>query len=249
MAICGNILRASDTEGVKMLKIGQSAGKSYAYLLGVFLGDGCVTKANGYPAFRLNTIDEDFANATMEALRVFTDRPVSCCKHDVKKSSKPNYAVRCGDPDICRNLQEVTQEKAIIPPFVFEWPRELRAKFVEGLMDSEGYVAENRRHKTACSRYFMGFKSCDAWVEDFHKILVGLGVRTGKVSTEKPRKPWYKVPRRFYIKMQSWVDSGLRFNIGRKQEKVDEWAAHPAYTQRARNPRRLPSETTRHASA
>lgn len=232
-----------------MLNIGQSAGKSYAYLLGVYLGDGCVTTQGGYPVFRLNAIDGDFVQATKEALEDLTDRPINVCVHAVKKSSKPNHSLRCGDPEICANLKEVSQDKEIIPEFVFDWPEELQMKFVEGLMDSEGYVAVNRKWETACSRYFMGFKSCDKWVLDFHKILTGLGVKTGEITEEKPRKPWYKVPVRFYIKMQSWVDSGLKFNIKRKQDRVDEWAAHPRYTQRAWRPRRLPSETTRRASA
>lgn len=227
-----------------MLKIGQSAGKSYAYLLGVYLGDGCVTNTGRYPMFRLNTIDADFAEATKSALADLTDRHVGISVYAVKKSSKPNHDLHCGDPEICANLKEVTQDKQIIPLFVFEWPKELRMSFVEGIMDSEGYVAENKRWDTACSRYFMGFKSCDVWVNDFHKILTGLGVRTGVITAEKPRKEGYKTPYRFYIKMQSWVDSGLKFNIARKQNRVDEWAANPRYTERKVGPRRLPSETT-----
>lgn len=223
------------------MKISQSAGKSYAYLLGVYLGDGCVTTSGGYPVFRLNTIDEDFALATKAALNELTDRPVNINTHNVKKSSKPNHSLRCGDPEICKHLQQVTEGKKRIPSEVHEWPKEWRLAFIGGLMDSEGFVAANKSNPTN-RRYYMGFKSCDLWVPEFVRILEKVGIRVGKVSQEKPRQSHYKTPTRFAIKMQSWIDSGARFNIARKQGRVDEWAETGPYERRARNPRRLSPE-------
>lgn len=231
------------------MKIGQSAGKSYAYLLGVFLGDGCVTyqssKNSGhgikrYPVFRLNTIDEDFALAAKSALSELTDRPVSIHQHPVKKSSKPNFSLRCGDPVLCAHFLEATKDKTVIPEFVQEWTRENRLAFVAGIMDSEGFVGANRNPTNR--RYYMGYKSCDVWVPEFIRILEKLGIKVGKVSQEKPRKPGYKTPTRFTIKMQSWIDSGARFNIARKQDRVDAWAEAGPYERRAVGPRRLSSE-------
>ena len=83
--------------------------------------------------------------------------------------------------------------------------------FIVGLMDSEGFVAGNSNHTGR--RYYMGFKSCDVWVPEFVQILNSVGILVGKIGIEKPLKPGYKTPRRFAIKMQSWVDSGARFNI------------------------------------
>ncbi|MDD9727237.1 hypothetical protein PVV74_17385 [Roseovarius sp. SK2] len=231
------------------MKIGQSAGKSYAYLLGVFLGDGCVTmqptKNSGsvsvYPVFRLNTIDEDFALSTKRALSKFTDRPISIHKHEVSKSSKPNYSLRCGDPEICENLKSVTHQKKVIPDFVHDWSKGEKLAFIAGIMDSEGFVAANNSNPTN-RRYYMGYKSCDVWVPEFIRVLESVGIKIGKVSHEKPRKAHYKSPTRFSIKMQSWIDSGARFNIARKQNRVDEWAAIGPYERRATNPRRLTSE-------
>lgn len=225
------------------MKIGQSAGKSYAYLLGVFLGDGCVTHTSeGYPVFRLNTIDEDFADATKAALGDFTERSISIHKHNVSKSSKPNYSLRCGDPEICRHLVEVTEGKKVIPAAAHGWSKDDKIAFIEGLMDSEGFVAANKN--TTNRRFYMGFKSCDVWVPEFVKILESVGIKVGKVSQEEPRRPGYKTPTRFAIKMQSWVDAGAKFKISRKQQRVDEWASAGAYENRAKFPRRLSSTTT-----
>jgi hypothetical protein len=223
------------------MMISQSAGKSYAYLLGVFLGDGCVTLHQGYPTFRLNTIDEDFALATKKVLSEFTDRPISIHKHNVSKSSKPNHSLRCGDPEICRKLVDDTDGKKKIPEYVRNWSKEEKISFIVGVMDSEGFVAANSNPTNR--RYYMGYKSCDVWVPEFVRILESVGIKVGKVSQEEPRQAGYKTPTRFAIKMQSWVDSGARFNIGRKQNRVDEWASAGAYENRAKFPRRL-SPTT-----
>lgn len=230
------------------MKIGQSAGKSYAYLLGVFLGDGCVTTQKSersgmttkwYPVFRLGTIDEDFALATKAALADLTDRPVSIHKVMIKRGN-PCYSLRCGDQEICAKLASDTASKTKIPEYVFGWTKDEKLAFIAGIMDSEGFVAANGNKTNR--RYYMGYKSCDVWVPDFIRILESVGIKIGKVAQEQPRKPGYKTPTRFAIKMQSWIDSGARFNIARKQQRVDEWAEAGPYERRAKFPRRLTSE-------
>jgi hypothetical protein len=207
--------------------IGQEAGKSFAYILGVYLGDGAVTvwrqagKADRL-MFRLNTIDEDFALAVKAAVADLSDYTVTLCCHPVSKSSKPNWALALGDRQLCERLESETEQKRIIPVYVFAWPRPFKLAFIAGLMDSEGFVAANANHTGR--RFYMGFKSCDLWVPDFIRLLQSVGIVVGKIATEPPRKAGYKAPTRFTIKMQSWIDSGARFNIARKQRRVDEWA-------------------------
>lgn len=230
------------------MKIGQPAGKDFAYILGVYLGDGCVTKASSRGrtlCFKMNTVDEDFALAVQDALRHLTDATVSICRHDVKKSKKPNYSLYCGDDNLSRLLQAATDSKAKLPADLQAWSRELRLAFVAGLMDSEGFVARLKRssgyHTNRC--YYMGFKSCDEWVPEFRNLLESLGIRTGKLATEMPQKPGYKMPWRFHIKLQSWIDSGARFRIARKQRRVDEWASAPPDPRGLRFRRRSAPET------
>lgn len=218
--------------------IRREAGKSYAYLLGVYLGDGCVTRYNNGIAFRLNTIDEDFALAVKEAIGSLSDVPVRIWKEEVKKSSKPNYALCCADEQLAEQLVASTNGKLELPD-VGEFSKDL----IIGLMDSEGFVAKNTNNHTNRG-FYMGFKSCDVWVPDFIRLVQSVGLRIGKVQTERPYKPHYKAPTRFHIKIQSWVDSGMRFNIKRKQDRVDLWASTVPYTQRRVNPRKLTSETS-----
>lgn len=227
----------------KVVRIGQSADKSYAYLLGVYLGDGCVTEQRGKNVFRLNTIDMDFALATKAAIEDL-GYTASISTHAVKKSSKPNNSLYCGSVALCERLVMDCDGKSRIPEF--RGPIEAMA-FIEGVMDSEGFVAEKTQNKTGRA-YYMGFKSCDVWVPKLVSLMQSVGLKIGKRQTEKPRQPHYKAPTRFHIKMQSWVNSGLRFNIQRKQQRVDRWAATVPYSERSRYPRKLISETAREAA-
>lgn len=203
--------------------IGQSAGKTWAYLLGVYLGDGCVTTNNGRPVFRLNTIDRDFAEATKEALSTLTEKAVTICTHAVSKSSKPNHALNCGDVAICEALKAETDSKDKLPDWIFTAPKDVKLAFIAGVMDSEGYVSVKQGRGQAC----MGIKSTDLWFLDFVRLMQTVGVLSGKVGVEKPNKPGYRTPRRVTIKMRSWVDAGAYFHIARKQERVERWAAMP----------------------
>lgn len=231
--------------------IGQSAGKTFAYLLGVYLGDGCVTTSGEVAAstgraslvFRLNTIDRDFAEAVAVALLELTGKRPNYREHAVKKGSN-NFAMTHACRELCETLVADTQDKQIIPTYVFTWGNNDKRAFIAGVMDSEGFVAQNKAGQVQTGRsFYMGYKSCDAWVPDFVRILQSVGVQIGKIGIEQPLKPGYKVPTRFTIKMQSWVNSGCKFNIRRKQDRVDLWAATEPYSQRSRFPRKVSSET------
>ena len=222
------------------MEIGQSAGKSFAYVLGVFLGDGCIDNPKRYGRsgdwlrFRLNSIDADFIEAVKAALREIVPSAVWVGGPYVDRRSNRNrqfYTLWCGHQALCNALLDVTQNKTVLPPMVFDWPRDCKLALIAGLMDSEGFVAANQNRSTR--RFYMGFKCCDPWVADFIRLLQSVGIRIGKVSVEEPRKPGYKAPTRFTIKMQSWITAGGHFNIARKQVRVEAWSS-----------RRLTSETT-----
>lgn len=226
------------------MEIGQSADKSYAYLVGVYLGDGYVAKSG---VFTLTTIDLDFAKAVQAAFaNLGVDSKVSDPRRDARFSKSSDYFnLHTQVHPVCQKLTDETATKLRLPEWLAGSGLELRKQFVIGVMDSEGFVAKVSNAVPSNRSYYMGYKSCDVWVSDLVKIMESIGLRVGKISQEAPRKAHYKVPTRFHIKMASWVDSGMRFNIARKQSRVDEWASCPAYVNRSRHPRRLISETVR----
>lgn len=207
------------------MKIGQSAGKSWAYLVGVYLGDGCVThqwteRRQKRTCFRLNTIDQDFADATKAALQEHTKMAICQSAHSVSKSSKQNHTLWCGDAALCDRLVIETDAKDKLPDWIWTVSQDEKLEFIAGLMDSEGYAAVNPKGQLS-----IGFKSCDVWFHDFIRVLNSAGIEVGKIGIEKPRKPGYKTPRRFTVRRQSWLDSKAYFKIQRKQRRVTEWHA------------------------
>lgn len=227
--------------------IGQSDGKSFAYLLGVYLGDGCATEVQGHYRFRLNTIDKDFAEATADAIEAVIGKryPINGPYQDKRfPKSAPQYMLCCSTSALPLKLIEETDGKKKIPEWIFTSDKDVRLAFIAGLMDSEGFVAERKGYPTN-RRYFMGFKSCDLWVPEFVKLLEQSGIRTGDLRTEEPRKAHYKRPWVFKVKMQSWVDAGGYFKCSRKQKRVDEWASVGPYVLRSRYPAKAsPNEHT-----
>jgi intein/homing endonuclease len=189
-------------------------------LVGVYLGDGCVTTHQGRLVFRLNTIDEDFAEATKDALAKHSDRRIAIHRHAVSKSTKDNFSLRCGDPELAARLRAETDNKRVLPEWIWTADHDGRLAFIAGLMDSEGFVSQSARGST-----YMGFKSTDPWFDDFVRVLNRTGIEVGKIGVEQPRKPGYRTPRRFHIRLRSWVDAGAYFNIARKQARVERWAA------------------------
>jgi hypothetical protein len=227
--------------------IGQSDGKSFAYLLGVYLGDGCSTLVQGHYRFRLNTIDRDFAEATANAIHGILGKryPINGPYQDKRfPKSAPQYMFCCSDSTLAKRLIAETDGKKKIPEWIFSADKDSRLAFIAGLMDSEGFVAERKGYPSN-RRYFMGFKSCDLWVPDFVRLLNEAGIRTGDLRTEEPRKAHYKRPWVFKVKMQSWIDSGAYFMCSRKQKRVEEWGSVGPYVTRSRHPAKTsPNEHT-----
>lgn len=226
--------------------IGQSAGKSFAYILGVFLGDGCVTytgqPAWKYLSFRLNTIDRDFAEAAVEALERLTGQRPNIRRYPEKRGSD-YHAICLRHQELCEKLVADTDRKAKIPDYVWGWSLDEKRAFIAGLMDSEGYVAANRGNPTN-RRWHMGFRTSAEWVGGFARLLETIGVQHTRLVWEKPYKPGYRPAAKLAIKMQSWIDAGCYFNIARKQERVKDFASAGPYERRAKRPRRLTSETS-----
>lgn len=209
-----------------MHEIGQSAGKTWAYLLGVYLGDGCVYNHQGKLAFRLNSIDNDFVEATRSAIRKLSDGPLNVNGPYADKrfpKAALHWELRSGDVRLCQALREETKDKKEIPSWLFQAPKDERLAFIAGLMDSEGFCAVNVEKRVG----LLGFKSTDVWFDDFLRITQSVGIIHGKIGTEVPRKAHYKVPRRVSFNLVSWVESGAYFTIERKQRKVAEWASLP----------------------
>lgn len=200
---------------------GQSAGKTkhLAYLLGVYLGDGWIGMVQGYHRFRLNTIDNDFAETAAESLESINGYRPKINIHPVSKSSKPNHSIAANGKNLSW-MVEATERKNKIPSCVWKMDKESKLAFIAGIMDSEGYASKGTQ-----GRLTVGLKACDGWINDFYRFMISMGVTIGKIGEEN--LPSGKIAKRFHFNIWSWIDAGCYFNIQRKENRIKEWASNP----------------------
>lgn len=207
---------------------GQSAGKNFAYILGVYIGDGCITKPKTHPeypyVFRLEVIDEDFAVATKEALEALG------CKTNFRKSYRERYkqgytfVTETRNKELTKTLKEDTNNKTVIPEYVYSWDKENKLAFIAGLMDSEGFVAKRTKLlANGQQNYRMGIKMDYNILKQFKPIMQSVGIVTGKFTITKPKWITNVQTASLSIKMPSWINSGAYLNIHRKSDRIEEY--------------------------
>ena len=74
---------------------GQSAGKSYTYLLGVYFGDGSITVRGGSYQFGFETIDREFLDKVLECIKELADKEPTVEKETVEKIGVRRYISLC----------------------------------------------------------------------------------------------------------------------------------------------------------
>lgn len=210
---------------------GQSAGKNFAYVLGVYLGDGCITKPKAHPSynyvFRLEVMDEDFALATKKALESLG------CKTNYRDSIQERYrqgksfVVETRNTELTKTLREDTKCKEIIPDYVFKWGNDNKLAFISGLMDSEGFVSKRTKLlSNGLPSFMLGIKMDFNILKQFKPILQSVGIKPGKYTLTKPKWITNIQTANLTLNLQSWINSGAYFNIQRKNEKVEQYKSN-----------------------
>lgn len=213
----------------------QSAGKTtlttkLSYLIGVYLGDGCVyfDEKHWNYSFQLNVIDKDFAERTADCLEeYFGKKPaLFLCESRgswKKRGTSPLWTTCVYGKEKCQWLRDITHDKMVIPRIIFEATDEQQKAFIAGIMDSEGYVGKHYDKKLDRIHWLMGICSADTWLEDFMQMLSKHGVKYGKRYKEKQTKPWHKPKYRYKINTMSFIKSGCYFTIRRKKDRLVEY--------------------------
>ena len=210
---------------------GQSAGKNFAYILGVYLGDGCITRPKNKPTFsyvfRLEVFDEDFAIATKKALDELGT--VAYLRKSFQTRYKQGYSfvVETRDKELTETLQKDTRYKTIIPSYVYNWEKEDKLAFISGLMDSEGFISKRTKLLTnGLPSFMMGIKMDYNILKQFKPLLQSVGIKTGKFTMTKPKWVTNIQTANLTINLLSWVESGGYFNIERKNSRVNQYISN-----------------------
>ena len=192
-------LKAQHTVVVKIGGImnRQSAGKSFAYILGTYLSAGCITHERKHLVFRLEVMDEDFAKQFEKSLKDYGATHIKTYKIENPRYKQGfSFFVVSRDQDLINMLLTDTANKTKVPSYVKNWPKEDKLEFISAIMDGEGYVG--KRTKPLANGIQTG------------KFVMTKNVINVQTST-------------LNIRMLSWIKSGAKFYIQRKQNRIYEY--------------------------
>jgi len=191
-----------------------------AYFYGVFLGDGFLGKARGqYRFIALKAVDPDFVRTWRDCVERLYGKEL---KIYTMKPDKPNrqslYLCKFFNGEVIDELRKLTHEKTEIPNFVHDGDVNIKKAFIQGLMDSEGYV---KLSLSPIKQNDIGvyFAATSSWVKDLWHIFSEIGIEVSKIHIRKfkdGRKNVYW----FKINILDYIASGLTFNIERKRKRL-----------------------------
>lgn len=195
-------------------------GNALSYLIGVLMGDGCIYEREGRMTFHLKTIDRDFADFTGEKIQecfpgTKINRSIQS-QHENAFGKKPLHYLNANET-VAGTLSELTHHKTIIPACAHE----NRRAFLEGFLDSDGWVNINHDPKIGTIRLQVGVAKGGGYLHSIKKLFEEEGVKTQKMQMIRTKSG--KVIHRIRLNPQSFIDSGLRFHIARKQARIDAY--------------------------
>lgn len=207
-------------------------GHCLSYVLGVYYGDATITRAwiNGDGSeryqMRLRVIDREFIERFAAALEDAFPGSNACIQFEMNNGTKGHWGkkplhmvtVRRGVPEY---IQSIAGKRTLIPSVVYRSDADIRA-FVEGVLDSEGWVHVASQEK---GRFYLqiGFAMASEMVYEAQKMLNRMGIKTARIKTK--RYPSGKILKSCMFNTASFIESGLRFTATRKQKKIDAFVA------------------------
>jgi hypothetical protein len=197
-------------------------GRPLSYIVGVYFGDGTTSpsysngKRSDKKMFRLIVIDRDFRDYTAECCEIaFPERKVTRFEQ-FNSNGKKAYGLQVAGYG--NYLESITGKKVFIPNFVYR-DNETRSAFVEGLLDSEGWVQLTVGKRATSVSGHIGFAITSEIIHELKKIMDSLNIQTGKTATyTKNRKLALK---QLNVNIKSFINSGLVFHCGRKQTRIE----------------------------
>jgi intein/homing endonuclease len=191
--------------------------KEIAYLLGVYLGDGCLY----HRQFTVVKNDEDTIQRVASILEsIFGRKPRT---YTVQPNRTTLYACRIEGKEVPKWFRMVCPTKNRLPACVLNAPDEVQKEFIAGLMDTDGYISYGM-NKEGFQKVSMGFTSASPWLLDFRAMFQRHGVKVGKLTLKnKYRSPLERDCFQVGINVRSFADAGLYFRCVRKQSRLNRY--------------------------
>ena len=169
----------------------------------------------------------DFIEAWRDAVEEITGYRYKISKHNPGKHSgsrRQQYKLRVAQRELVDEAEAITNHKTKIPDAVYQSPRDAQVAFVQGLMDSEGWINFYLHGGIGQCDLTLGFACADPWFDEFYEFVQALGVETSKVYKRKRARmkngELGKQLRLFKMDIPSYTSAGLGFTIKRKADRL-----------------------------
>ncbi len=201
--------------------------KGNAYLLGVYMGDGCCNKDGYHYCLSVISEDRDVIEKTRSVVNLLLNKnyPLKC----LMPNSTLLYRFRSYNRWLFEILIELTVNKSRIPESVFSSKREAISEFVAGLMDTDGYISTGI-NKSGYQRFALGFVNSGKWLDQFISLIASIGVKVGKKTLKKKYRSKSELDCfQVNINLRSFVEAGLYFSCKRKQQILERYKSSVRY--------------------
>jgi len=193
-----------------------------AYIIGVFLGDGSYDEWGCQ--YIQWSIDKEFVETVRQYCQEFLGPlpQIRIVKNPTGNNRKPMYILCFGCKMFGEWLVKVTDGKRKVPDFIPKIVCEETKRFIEGYLDSEGYISRSKQHiPIRPGSFSCGFEATDAKVAcQIAELLRLFGV---KVTKQKSYATKHKICYVFHINLESFYKAGFKWGIVRKQQRLEEY--------------------------
>lgn len=201
-----------------------------AYLLGAYLGDGCITtslkKKPDYLVFKILTIDEDVICEVQTILAGEFDANVS-----IQIVKGKYFAVQTCRKNVIEFLTNQCGREKFWPSDCMSWPDYLKMAVLAGLLDTDGYTQYQENKMVAGKPYdqcHVGFVTTSDWIWDIADLVRSLGIRVGKITVshngQKNGHLGKKTVHKITLNVGDFVSAGAYFICARKHQRVVRYA-------------------------
>lgn len=195
-----------------------------AYLLGIYLTDGYVTKES----IRLRVVDLDIAERFASiGFTIFAKHPKIYKFKNKSKNGYNNqdfYEVNIFGKKLCSWITELTDTKAKIPDFAYSMNIDWKKEFIAGIIDGDGWCSVQQQsygpHQKLCWTGWIGFTGQQqSYISQMGDFLDTTGVDYAVSAKQVGTRNTVMLEYRF--KNKSFVENGLYFRCKRKQDNLD----------------------------
>ena len=195
----------------------QEVSKALCHIMGAYLTDGSIGKeyrTEKPRQFLFTNVDTDLANQVHYLLGEIGLR-ATIIKRPAKKLSpltkQDQYCVGCYSSQFAKWLYDITQNKQILPNFVFETSTENIMAFLSTALDGDGSVK-----KSGC----IVIGKSKGWIRELPRLLNKIGIRNNGGRVDRVLASGAEMIA-VSVRREDFVRLGGKCTIKEKQERIE----------------------------